>query len=156
MSTTLLIPIDRFDHPGYLADRLGHAPASARGALRTALRFLYKTDGPENLPRDRLKLAEQWLEPAEVVVARWLYTRTNGSLRASYGKPALRQARTQSYRCEHCGHADVRVLNLDHVRGRTDSLAFAFLCTNCHALKSRAKDWTGLPAVVEDVATRSV
>ena len=146
MPRNFLIPINRFDHPEYLADRLQHAPPSARGALRTALRFIYETDGPENLPRNRLKLAEPWLEPAEAVVARWLYTRTNGSLRATYGKSALRSARTQRYRCEHCGHADVRVLNLDHVGGRMDSSSFACLCSNCHALKSRAKDWTGLPA----------
>lgn len=145
----LLIPMDRFDNPAYITVRVESVPAEVRGALRTVLRYLYERGGPVNLPRARLKLAEPFLDSAEVIVARWLYSRTNGSLRASYGGNALQQARNQRYRCEHCGHADVRVLNLDHVRGRKNRDSFACLCSNCHALKSREHDWTGVPAALE-------
>src|SRR5262249_44205084 len=113
------------------------------GSLRTALGYLYKDDGPVNLPRDRLRVAEPHLEAAETIVIRWLYTRTNGSLRSSYGAAALRAARASRYRCEVCKFADVRVLNLDHVNGRVTGTPFACLCANCHTLKSRESDWTG-------------
>ena len=139
-----LIPIDRFDNAQYLESRVSGTDSAEAGSLRTALRYLYLSDGPINLPRDRLKKAEPFLEPAERVVIRWLYTRTNGSLRSRYGAAALRAARRQRYRCEHCGHADVRVLNLDHVEGRGNREQFACLCTNCHCLKSRERDWGGL------------
>jgi hypothetical protein len=136
--------MERFDNTAYLESRVSEVAADSVGSLRSALRYLYLSDGPINLPRDRLKKAEPFLDPAERVVVRWLYTRTNGSLRSSYGASALRAARRQRYRCEHCGHADVRVLNLDHVDGRGNRERFACLCTNCHCLKSREKDWVGL------------
>lgn len=139
-----LIPMERFDNAEYLESRVSHVPPEAAGSVRTALRYLYITDGPVNLPRDRLKAAEPFLDPAEKVVVRWLYTRTNGTLRSTYGASALHAARRQRYRCEHCGHADVRVLNLDHVEGRKNLEHFACLCTNCHCLKSREKDWLGI------------
>lgn len=149
MRTILLMPMDRFDNPSYIHARLESAPTGTRGALKTTLRYLYESDGPVNLPRERLKLAEPLLDSAETVVARWLYTRTNGSLRSKYGANALLRARSQRYRCEHCGHADVRVLNLDHALGRKNLDLFACLCSNCHAIKSREKDWTGVPATAE-------
>ena len=144
MTSPFLIPIDRFDSLAYVENRLTGLDSSAVGAMRTTLRYLYMTDGPINLPRDRLKIAEPFLEPAELIVARWLYTRTNGSERNRYGAAALQAARKQRYRCEHCGHADVRVLNLDHNEGRNNREVFACLCTNCHTLKSRAQDWLGI------------
>lgn len=139
-----LIPIDRFDDTPYIESRVSAVSEEIAGSLRTALRYLYLSDGPINLPRDRLKKAEPFLEPAERVVIRWLYTRTNGNLRSRYGAAALRAARRQRYRCEHCGHADVRVLNLDHVDGSGSRERFACLCANCHCLKSREYDWTGI------------
>ncbi len=149
LRTILLIPMERFDNPEYIDDRLNTAPKSVRGALKTALRFLYETNGPVNLPRARLKAAEPLLDSAEAVVARWLFNRTRGGLRTAYGANALRQARIQRYRCEHCGHADVRVLNLDHVEGKKNRNSFACLCSNCHVLKSREKDWIGLSGARE-------
>jgi hypothetical protein len=152
MISPFLIPIDRFDSPQYIESRLATLDSSIVGAMRTTLRYLYITDGPINLPRSRLKLAEPFLDPAELIVARWLYTRTNGSERKRYGASALQAARKQRYRCEHCGHADVRVLNLDHIEGRSNREFFACLCANCHTLKSRAKDWLGtsnMPSVIE-------
>ena len=144
MSEGFLIPIDRFDDSDYIESRLLKVRGAAVGSLRTVLRYLYLTAGPVNLPRERLKVAEQFLEPAERIVARWLYNRTNGSQRKGFGEPALQAARRQRYRCESCGHADVRVLNLDHVDGRGNRERFACLCSNCHCLKSREKDWTGV------------
>lgn len=138
-----IIPLDRFDNRGYRELRVSRAPEPIRGSLNTALRYLYETNGPVNLPRARMKVAESFLDSAEKTAIRWLHTRTNGRLRAAYGAAALRRARFQRYRCEHCGHADVRVLNLDHVGGRGDRKAFACLCSNCHCLKSREKDWLG-------------
>lgn len=147
MISPFLIPIDRFDNLEYIEARTSGVEPSVVGSVRTALRYLYITDGPVNLPRDRMLKAQPFLEPAERVVVRWLYTRTNGAGRKRYGSAALLAARKQHYRCEHCGHADVRVLNLDHVEGRHNRKLFACLCANCHTLKSRDHDWVKKPVV---------
>ena len=138
-----LIPMDRFDNELYIEGRLNNIPQEDVGSVRTALKYLYLTNGPVNLPRPRLKASEPYLDDVELVLVRWLYTRTNGGERKRYGQRALICARRQRYRCEHCGHADVRVLNLDHITGRKEASEFACLCANCHALKSRKYDWTG-------------
>lgn len=143
MHELLAIDDSRFNNKQYIETRIAAVLASDRGSLRSALKYLYMEDGPDNLPRDRLLIAERHLEPAERLVTRWLYTRTNGKLRSSYGATALRAARTSRYRCEVCGFADVRVLNLDHVNGRVAGTPFACLCANCHTIKSRKSDWTG-------------
>lgn len=138
-----LIPMDRFDNPQFIAERLAKVSSDVAGALKTTLTYLYSSNGPINLPRLRLKASEPHLEPAEITLARWLQTRTNGSERKNYGKAALLAARRQRYRCEHCGHADIRVLHLDHVKGHANHDEFACLCANCHMLKSRRFDWAG-------------
>ena len=139
-----LIPMERFDNSEYVEIRVSAAPPAAVGSLRTTLTYLYLTSGPINLPRARLKTSEPFLEDAECILVRWLQTRTNGNERKNYGAPALRAARRQRYRCEHCGHADVRVLHLDHIKGRKSvGGGFACLCANCHMLKSRKYDWSG-------------
>lgn len=138
-----LIPMERFDSAEYIEARIAAAAPAAAGSLRTTLKYLYSSNGPINLPKPRLKTSEPFLELAERVLARWLQTRTNGSERKNYGPPALRAARRQRYRCEHCGHADVRVLHLDHIEGRRNVGGFACLCANCHMLKSREHDWSG-------------
>jgi hypothetical protein len=122
---------------------LASVRASDRGALLTALKYLYMDSGPINLPRDRLKIAKPYLDDAERAVIEWLKTRTNGSERRNYGKGALIAARRSRYRCERCGFADVRTLNLDHVEGREIATPFACLCANCHTIKSRQEDWSG-------------
>jgi hypothetical protein len=127
----------------YVARRVGLAPLADREALQTALSYLYMDDGPVNLPRDRLKVAKAYLGDAERVVVQWLQTRTNGSERKNYGKDALISARRSRYRCDCCGFADVRTLNLDHVEGRVLNASFAYLCANCHTVKSREKDRRG-------------
>jgi hypothetical protein len=142
-SPDYIIPIERFDNSKYIEDRVAAAPPEAAGSLRTALSYLYLISGPVNLPRPRLKTSEPFLDPAEIVIARWLQTRTNGSQRKNFGAPALRAARCQRYRCEQCGHEDVRKLHLDHINGRKNSGGFACLCANCHMIKSRIYDWSG-------------
>jgi hypothetical protein len=143
MTEPLTIALGRFNDDVDLEARVAAVPLADRGSLRTALGYLYKDDGPVNLPRDRLLAAEPYLDAAERLVIRWLYTRTNGNLRAAYGAAALRAARCSRYRCEVCGFEDVRVLNLDHVNGRVADTPFSCLCANCHTIKSREKDWTG-------------
>lgn len=145
MLSAFLIPIDRFDNLEYIEARVSDLEKSIVGSVRTALKYLYLTKGPINLPRNRMLKAHGFLEPAEQVVVRWLHTRTNGRQRKVYGASALLAARKQRYRCEHCGHADVRVLNLDHIEGRHNRQLFACLCANCHTLKSRERDWVGKP-----------
>lgn len=147
MTIPLVIDAESFNNSSLIEARVVGVGASAQGALRTALCFLYQDDGPLNLPRQRLVLAEEFLDEAERIVIRWLYTRTNGSLRKTYGSAALVAARVSRYRCEVCGFPDVRVLNIDHVDGRVVGTAFACLCANCHAIKSRKHDWTGLKLV---------
>ena len=133
----------RFDDRGFIESRVVAVPREVQGSLRTTLSYLYLTDGPVNLPKDRFDLAFDYLEPAERIVARWLYIRTNANLRATFGREALLAARNQRYRCERCSFADVRALNLDHVQGRNVNSTFACLCANCHSIKSRQQDWTG-------------
>lgn len=142
MNDEVVIPAERFNRT-YIENRVELVSASARGSLRSALSYLYLIDGPTNLPRARLKLAEPHLDPGERLLIRWLYTRTNGSLRSTYGPRALRAARKAQYRCTECSFADVRALQLDHVNGHTPDTSFACLCANCHSIKSRAKDWSG-------------
>lgn len=139
----LVIDTGRFDSTTLIEARCLSAPEISRGALRTALSYLYLMNGPINLPRDRLKVARNLLDRAEQVVINWLYTRTNGSLRRQYGAKALVAARNARYRCERCGFPDVRCLNIDHVEGRSDEAHFACLCANCHVIKSREADWGG-------------
>ena len=141
-SSQYAIPASRFNNRRYLERRVRAADTASQGALRSALRFLYESRGPENLPPDRLHRAQPYFEPRELIVSRWLYTRTNGSLRKHYGKPALEAARRARYRCQECGYSDVRALNLDHIGGFS-SRRFACLCANCHSIKSRQVDWTG-------------
>ena len=143
MNDDFTIPQDRFDDPSYIEDRLMSVPLEARGSLRTALLYLYASDGPINLPRGRMKVAELFAEPRERVLLRWLYTRTNGILRATYGTKALHAARVARYRCTGCGFADVRALHIDHTNGRTIESECACLCANCHNIKSREHDWSG-------------
>lgn len=141
-----LIPMERFDNSEYIEGRVSTAPPEVAGSLRTTLKYLYLSSGPINLPRLRLKTSEPFLEDAERILVRWLQTRTNGSERKNYGAPALLAARCQRYRCEDCGHADIRVLHLDHIEGRKIAGgSFACLCANCHMLKSRKYDWSGSP-----------
>jgi hypothetical protein len=142
ISAEQTIDVSRFDDADLIATRVDDAPDAEQGSLRTILTYLYLSDGPTNLPRERLKLAERHLDPAERIVVRWLYTRTNGRLRKHYGQQSLIAARAAQYRCESCAFADVRVLNLDPVHGRkSDSEEFVCLCANCHTIKSRANDW---------------
>ena len=138
-----IIPKERFTDIGFIERRVTLAPEAVRGYLRSVLRYLYEADGPTNLPPERFKPAETYLEPAEVIVARWLRNRTSGGLRKDYGKSALIAARSSHYRCIQCSFPDVRTLHLDHVTGRLSPSAFACLCANCHNIKSRNEDWTG-------------
>lgn len=142
-NTDFSIPEDRFDNGEFIERRVSSTPVQVHGAVRTALLYLYSSSGPKNLPRERLKLAEPFVEAREKVLLRWLQTRTNGSLRATYGEKALIAARNSRYRCTGCGFSDVRALQIDHVDGRKKETAFACLCANCHCIKSRAKDWSG-------------
>ena len=131
-----------FDDTERIDARVERVPAEKQASLRTTLSYLYRSDGPTDLARELLKLAEEHLDSAERIAARWLQTRTNGRLRRHFGSAALRAARAAKYRCESCGYADVRVLHLDNVQGRnSNSDEFACLCANCHTIKSRAIDW---------------
>lgn len=131
------IPIERFDDSEYIEARVHEVPESIRGSLRTALRYLYSSDGPINLPRERLQTAADYVEPRERLLLRWLYTPTNGNLRSTYGSKSLIAARNSRYRCCKCGFDDIRALHIDHVEGRTEGTNCACLCANCHNIKSR-------------------
>lgn len=138
-----VIPENHFNNLNYIEKRISSAVESDKGCLRTALKYLYLLDGPINLPKDRLNIAEKYFEPAEGIIARWLVTRTNGKLRSKYGKDALNCAQKSYYHCNICGYPDVRTLQLDHVDGKILGTAFNCLCTNYHSIKSREKDWDG-------------
>lgn len=135
------IELDWFNNQVVLQKRAAKATNGA-SELRKVLRYLYEDSGPKNLTRETLRACLELLTPAEKVLAFWLQTRTNGSLRSKYGHASALAAKLARYRCQDCGFSDVRTLNLDHVTGR-GSKTFRCLCANCHAIKSRAQDWTG-------------
>jgi hypothetical protein len=143
MGLAFTIPDDRFDNTDYILKRLAAVDSSVSGSLKSTLSFLYMTDGPINMPKDRLKISEPFLEQREIVLVRWLQTRTNGSLRSKYGTKALHAARFAKYKCITCGFSDIRALHLDHVDGHVKGTDFACLCANCHNIKSRVCDWSG-------------
>ena len=78
------------------------------------------------------KAAEPYLDPAERILVGWLAIRTEGYLGDSDGMAEMTAARSARYRREERGYADVRVLNLDEVDGRS-----ACLCANCHVILTR-------------------
>jgi hypothetical protein len=140
-NSVYLIRPARFDNESHIERRVASLPEAIQGSVRSALRYLYLTDGPRNLPRPRRKIAEPYLDRAERIVVRWLQRRTNGQYRRTYGFRALQCARLARYRCEECGEGDVRVLEFDHVEGRVAHSRFACLCANCHKIKTRKWDW---------------
>jgi hypothetical protein len=135
----------KFDDKKYIERRCTSVPLAVRGSLNSVLQYLYLTDGPRNLSVERKRAAEPYLHTAERMVVRWLFPRTNGAYRKTYGFPALNCARRARYTCEWCGIKDVRVLEFDHVHGRRNLNRFACLCANCHRIKSRTADWNGRP-----------
>ena len=136
-----VVPEALFDDAVAVQQRVDAVDPAVRSSVSLALRYLYLTEGPLNMPRAKLKLALPSLSVAEQKVIRWLATRTNGSLRKRYGARVLEAVRRSHMRCEDCGLADVRVLNLDHVDGHTPGTAFRCLCANCHHIKSFHGGW---------------
>jgi len=94
VDATYVVPITRFDREEYIHSRVKKLDRGASGSLSTTLRYLYFTAGPTKLPADRFKASVQHLDKAELILAKWLKTRTNGNLRKFYGKEALRAARS--------------------------------------------------------------
>lgn len=133
-----ILPLARFNDNAEIERRLSEAPPHKRGGLGNALRYLYVDDGPVNLQLPRFREAEPFLEPVELRAVRWMRTRTNGNGRRIYGTASIVAARTARFRCEDCGHADVRTLQIDHVDGRHGESALRCLCANCHQIKSTA------------------
>src|SRR2546426_13721 len=134
------LPLKRFDKSSYISRRVDEAREEIRRAVRCALAYLYLSDGPKNIRRPIIRDAWPHLDPAERIALRWLQTRTNGSLRSTYGHAAAAEARAARFRCRDCGQFDVRTLQLDHVDGR-GSKRFRCLCANCHQIKSRLHNW---------------
>lgn len=124
-----------------------------RSALRTVLNYLYRSDGPTNLRNPQYNLAKCFLNDGEVILTKYLKSRTNGAGRKDYGKEALTQARSVGYKCQSCGTCDVRVLHLDHVFGKLKK-EFLVLCANCHNIKSRLFDWLGTKRESEDALNK--
>lgn len=139
-----IIPSDRFENVDYIDQRVSAVDNQDQRKFRSLLEYLYLLSGPVNLIKDKRYLINKYLEPAEIIIANWMKTRTNGSLRAKYGNKALIQAKKAKYQCEGCGFPDVRALNIDHVNGKDDKDEFKCLCANCHSIKSRESDWKGI------------
>jgi hypothetical protein len=138
-----IVPLKLFDSSKAIQHRVDAVAPAVRRSVSLALRYLYLTDGPFNLPRVKLRQAWRSLSEAEQKAVRWLATRTNGSLRKRYGSRALEAAGRSRLRWESRGVAEVRVLNLDHVDGHTPGTAFRCLFTNCHHIKFFHGDWQG-------------
>ncbi len=146
------IDLAYLDNTDAIAARCEGLERNVAVSLKLVLSYLYLTGGPLNLRNPQYNPCAELLSPAELVMTRYLKTRTNGNGRRHYGQAALRAARKAKYRCEACSNGDVRVLVLDHVNGRTDVKNFFMFCADCHQIKSRLFDWTGKKReVIEEV-----
>jgi hypothetical protein len=126
---------NHFENIQTIEERVEVNGATASGKLRTVLKYLYLTDGPYNLSRkDQLKPVEKYLSIAEIKVARWLSTLTNGTRsRKVYGKNALMAFRRAKGCCAICKEADVRCLEMDHINSiRSAESPQQCICANCH------------------------
>lgn len=142
------VPEENLNNADGIAARVEAVPPEAQSALRTTLSYLYLSNGPLNLRNPAFLIAQGYLTPCEVILARYLKSRTGGVGRKVYGKEALFQMRKAGYKCECCGNGDVRTLHLDHVHGRAQKVFFV-LCANCHNIKSRLFDWSGAKKFVD-------
>lgn len=134
---------DAFDNETAITLRCQDLEPKVAKSLRLVLSYLYLTAGPVNLRNVQFNPSAKLLSTAELVMVKYLKSRTNGNGRRRYGQPALRAARKARYRCEACDNADVRVLVLDHANGRDDVENFFMFCADCHQIKSRLFDWSG-------------
>ncbi|MBX2907857.1 MAG: hypothetical protein KF744_17560 [Taibaiella sp.] len=143
-----IISQDRFNNQSYVESRCASADKSLQGNLRSALKYLYLDEEHGGISTfsktaKNAVLENKLLEPAEVIIFKYLFTRTNGSEKYHYGKPALVAAKAARYRCQRCNSPDVRSVCLDHVWSNDLLTGFKMLCYNCHAIKSREDDWQG-------------
>lgn len=127
------------DNQAAIDARIAELAETERETAILVLRYLYMTDGPRSIPRDKKSQAEECLTPVEVFVFQWLFKRTDGKLRRIYGAGVLDAVKRSRYQCECCGFADVRALNLEK-REQGDKVSFACLCANCNTVESRAKE----------------
>lgn len=142
----MIIPENRFNNEEYIKGRCQNLDNKDKIALGAVLRYIYSFDAPKNVPIN-WKSVFDTLEEREKIIFKWLRTRITSRLRFIYGDNAIRTARESKYKCKRCSIGDVRVLNLDHVNGRDDLTSFQLLCANCHMIKSRQEDWTGIKRI---------
>ena len=137
--------------------RVAMLPVDEQVFMRAALRYIYLLSASHNSPlavripvhtpeqrktrKNALReLLHQHLSAAERQAFNNL-TKYAHSSRARYGPHAVREARAAGYCCRDCGMSDIRTLEMDHVNGSGDTTNFRLLCSNCHNIKSRQKEW---------------
>ena len=159
--TKFIMRTEYLDNQPTIAARLATvADPTERTALAKVLRYLYLSaesldagglSSVLNMDTRSRQLAEPYLNDGEIIMSRYLATRTNGSGRKNYSKPALHRMRQARYRCEDCSSPDARTLVLDHTVGRkVDPTKLQVLCANCHQIKSRLHDWLGVARAAEE------
>lgn len=126
-----------FDNKIEIDKRLAQCEKEKAGKLKSVLSYLYLQDGPGNLHKfARLKPVEVYLSKAEIKAARWLSTLTTRS-RKIYGKNALIAFRAAKGKCNKCGFADVRCLEIDHTNSvRNCDSPQECICANCHKIET--------------------
>lgn len=131
---------------GSIEARVAEVTESERETLNLALSYLYLADGPGSISRDAKSQSEQHLTPVELFVLQWLHKRTDGKLRHIYGSEALTAVKRSHYRCERCGFADVRALNIEKTECDEASAQqrFSCLCANCNTVAARAKEMANI------------
>lgn len=112
--TEFCVPVEHLNNAELIELRVQKVPTDSQSALRLVLSYMYLIDGPTNLRNPQYREAEPYLTAYEIILSRYLKSRTNGTGRRAYGKPALHHMRKVGYKCECCGFQDVRTLNLDH------------------------------------------
>ena len=148
-----IMPVNCLNNGGALTERINTVlDVASRVALAKVLRYLYLEEGVVvaglssvmNMYKPAILLAEPYLSAAEIIMVRYLATRTSGSERKNYGTLSVHRMRQARYSCEDCGSPDARTLVLDHTKGRkVVPIDLKVLCASCHQIKSRVHDWSG-------------
>ena len=85
-----MVPARTLNNGRKIRRRVDSVPVAARRALDSVLSYLFLKDGPSNLRNPVFQIAKPYLEHFEIVLARYLKSRTNGSGRKFYGNASHR------------------------------------------------------------------
>jgi len=142
-----IIPEERFNNQNYLSEKRDNN-VPFKGVIESVIKYLYFDTQHNGIStfnniKKKIIIENNLLEPREIIILKYLSSRTNGRLKSQYGALAIKEAKDAKYRCKVCGNPDIRTLCLDHIWVDEKLEGFKMLCQNCHSIKSRLEDWCG-------------